>query len=213
MDVRGRGLPGIEQQRRRHLDEAHAAIGKVARLEAQVGDVVDRETVAALRQRREMLGFGRAEAAQRACLNSSTRDGASARFGLEEIEALREIGRDCKASSPHTLQNEPTSLLRAINRRSACTQRNSTAWSMRPIRPAFSAGRNEDGGGKHLALHAGATATPPRVVADLALRQRHQRLQIQVDAVGFDRGLDGRRQLRLAAAASGSCSRSEGGQS
>jgi len=48
MDVRGRALPGIEQQRRRHLDEADAAVGELARLEAEIADMVDREAVAAL---------------------------------------------------------------------------------------------------------------------------------------------------------------------
>ena len=59
MDVGGRIELRIEQQRSRHLDEADAAVGKLARLEAQIGDVIDREAVAALRQCGEVLGFGR----------------------------------------------------------------------------------------------------------------------------------------------------------
>ena len=35
MDVGGRALPGIEQQRRRHLDEADAAVGEFPRLDPQ----------------------------------------------------------------------------------------------------------------------------------------------------------------------------------
>src|SRR5690242_9735841 len=62
MNVGGR-LLGIEQQRGRHLDEAHAAVGKLARFEAQIGDMVDRETIVALRKRREMLGLGGPEIA------------------------------------------------------------------------------------------------------------------------------------------------------
>ena len=54
-----RGLLLIEQQRGRHLDEADAAIGEFARFDPQVGDVVDREAEAALRQRREMLALQR----------------------------------------------------------------------------------------------------------------------------------------------------------
>src|SRR5258708_40100998 len=53
----------IEQQCRGHLDEADAAVGKFTRLDPQVSDVVDRETIAALRQRRQMFGLDRAEIA------------------------------------------------------------------------------------------------------------------------------------------------------
>ena len=55
----------IEQQRGRHLDEADAAVGKFARLDPQIGDMVDREAVAALRQCGEMFALGRAEIAER----------------------------------------------------------------------------------------------------------------------------------------------------
>ena len=68
VNVRFRGLPRVEQQRGGHLDEADAAVGQFARLDPQVGDVIDGETVAALRQRREMFGLRRAEIAERRLL-------------------------------------------------------------------------------------------------------------------------------------------------
>ena len=63
MDVGPRILPLVEQQRGRHLDEADAAVGELARLDPEVGDVIDREAEAALRQRGEVFGLDRAEMA------------------------------------------------------------------------------------------------------------------------------------------------------
>ena len=48
VDVGRRVLSLIQQQRRRHLDEADAAVGEFARLDPQVSDVIDGETEAAL---------------------------------------------------------------------------------------------------------------------------------------------------------------------
>ena len=98
VDVGRRGLPLIEQQRRRHLDEADAAVGEFARLDPQVGDVIDREAEAALRQGREMLGLGRAQIAERRLLEFEHEGRRQRAVGFEEIEALREGRRDCRAS-------------------------------------------------------------------------------------------------------------------
>ncbi len=68
VNVGGRGLPLIEQQGRGHLDEADAAVGQFAWLDPQIGDVIDREAIAALRQSRQMFGLGRAEMAKRRLL-------------------------------------------------------------------------------------------------------------------------------------------------
>ena len=84
---------GIEQQRRRHLDEADAAVGEFPRLDPQIRDMIDREAVAALRQRGEMLGLGRAELAECRLLEFQHEGRRQRAVGLEEIEALREIGR------------------------------------------------------------------------------------------------------------------------
>ena len=111
----------IEQQRRRHLDEADAAVGEFARLDPQIGDVIDRETVTSLRQRREMLGLDRAEIAERRLLEFEHERRRQRPVGLEEIQALREGRRDCPSVAAATLQNTPTSLLRTISRRSTCT--------------------------------------------------------------------------------------------
>ncbi len=58
----------VEQQGSRHLDEADAAVGQFARLDPQVADVIDGETIAALGQRRQMFGLGRAQIAERGLL-------------------------------------------------------------------------------------------------------------------------------------------------
>ena len=97
-----------------------------------------------------------------------------------------------------TLQNTPTSLLRTISRRSTCTQRSITMWSIRPISPAASAIGDEIVGGENLIL----VVAQPRhrlVEAHLALRQRHHRLQIDIDPVFLDGALHRAENLRLAA--------------
>src|SRR5580704_6749226 len=80
----------IEQQRRRYLDVADAAVGKLPRLDSQIGDVIDREAVTALRQCREMLGLGRAELAERRLLELEHQRGGERAIGFEKIQALRE---------------------------------------------------------------------------------------------------------------------------
>ena len=66
MDVGARRAGLAEQQRRRHLDVADAALAEVARLDAQVGDLVDAEPEAELAQRREAFRFERPHGAQHA---------------------------------------------------------------------------------------------------------------------------------------------------
>src|SRR5262249_49949972 len=59
MDVAGDAAEPVEQEIGLDLDEAEAAGRKLARLEAQVGHVVERETEAALGQRRKALVLNR----------------------------------------------------------------------------------------------------------------------------------------------------------
>ena len=54
-----RGRAAIEQEARRNLDETEAAVGELARFDAQVRYVVERETEAALGERREALVLDR----------------------------------------------------------------------------------------------------------------------------------------------------------
>ncbi len=48
MDIGGRVLLGIEQQRRRYLDEANATVREFPRFDPQIRDMVDREAITAL---------------------------------------------------------------------------------------------------------------------------------------------------------------------
>src|ERR1700760_3661561 len=57
---------------------------------SQIGDMVDRETVAALGQTRQMLGLGLAETAESRLLELQHEGGRERAVGLEEIQALRE---------------------------------------------------------------------------------------------------------------------------
>ena len=76
-------------------------------------------------------------------------------------------------------------------RRTTCTQRNTTRLSIFGISPRGFGLRHEVGRQQHLA-GLGAQPRHRLVVADLALRQRHDRLQIEVDAVGIDGAADRR---------------------
>ncbi len=93
MDIGGRALRGVEQQRRRHLDEADAAISELARFEAEVSDMIDREPVAALRQRREVLALDWAEIAEGGLLELEHEGRRQRAVGLEEVETLVEMRR------------------------------------------------------------------------------------------------------------------------
>src|SRR3954468_24072580 len=104
MDIGCRGLPGIEQQRRRHLDEADAAVGQFPRFEPEIRDMVDREAVAALRQRRQVLGLGRPDIAERRLLEFEYEGGRQRAIGPEEIEALRETGRVAERRRRHVAE-------------------------------------------------------------------------------------------------------------
>ena len=53
-----------EHQARRDLDEAEAAAGEVARIEAHIGHVIQGELEAAFMQRRDALVLDRADATQ-----------------------------------------------------------------------------------------------------------------------------------------------------
>ncbi len=75
------------------------------------------------------------------------------------------------------------------SRRTTCTQRNTTRLSIFGIRPPLSACGDEVGRVQHVAA-LGAQPRHRLVVAHLALRQRHDRLQVEVDPVGLDRVAD-----------------------
>ena len=187
----------IEQQRGRNLDEAHAAIGQFARLDPQIGDVVDREAVAARCQRRQMLALDRPQIAERALLEFEHEGRRQRAVGFEEVEALREgfgiAERRRRDVAEHAdvlvADHQPAQHLHAAEHHDV-------------IDLAHQAGGFRGGdeivGGQDLVL----VVAQPRhrlVEAHLALRQRHHRLQIDVDAVGFDGALDGGEDLRVAA--------------
>ena len=91
MDVGG-GIVRVEQQVARHLDEAEAARRKLARLDPQVLQVVEREPEAAVGQRGEPLVLDRAGGAQRALREFEHERRRDRAVGIEEIEQLLEHG-------------------------------------------------------------------------------------------------------------------------
>src|SRR6185437_9447569 len=92
MDVRSRGLPLVEQQRRRQLDVADAPVGQFARLDPQIGDVVDREAEAALGEGGQMFDLDRPELAEGRLLEFEHERWRQRPIGVEEVEALRKAG-------------------------------------------------------------------------------------------------------------------------
>ena len=185
MDVGRRRSLRIEQQVSRHLDEAEAARRKLARLDPQVLQVVEREPEAAVGERGERLSFSIGPAARRALwVNSSTSDGAIARLASRKSSSCWNTAASVSVDSER-LQNRPISRFLSSSRRTTCTQRKTTRLSIFAIRPARSRLRDEIGGQQHVA-GLGAQPRHRLVVAHLALRQRHDRLQIEVDAIGVD---------------------------
>ena len=79
------------------------------------------------------------------CLNSSTSEGASARLASMNC---RICGNNCASFSVAAamLQNRPMSRFLSCSRRTTCTQRNSSRWSMRGSRPPASAGSRKSAG-------------------------------------------------------------------
>ena len=122
------------------------------------------------------------------CENSNTRYGASARFASRK--AVISWNTPAFTSvEPEMLQNSPTSRFFEESRRTTCTQRNTIRLSIAGHQPARLGVAEEIVGREQRAV---VRAQPHQrlVVAHLALRQRDDRLQEQVDAIGFDRARD-----------------------
>ena len=201
VNVGSRALPLIEQQRGRHLDEADAAVGEFPRLDPQIGDVIDREAEAALRQRREMFGLGGPKIAERRLLEFEHEGGRQRPVGFEKIQALREGGgiaerrRGDVAEHADVLvaHHQPAQHLHAFQHHHVIDP---------PDQPGGFRDRDEIVGGEKLVL----VVAQPRhrlVEAHLALRQGHHRLQIDVDPVFLDGALHRGEDLRLAAGGRG----------
>src|SRR6185295_732386 len=90
MDVAMRRGRTAEQQRGGNLDEAESALGKLARLDAQVGDVTYRETEAEIGERREAFLLDRSHGAHRAWRELENEMGRHHAVGLKEIRDLLE---------------------------------------------------------------------------------------------------------------------------
>ncbi len=159
--------------------------------------MIDRETVAALRECGEMLGLGRAEIAECRLLEFQHEGRCQRAVGLEEIEALREIGRIAERGRGDVAEH--ADVLVAHHQ---AAQHLHTAQHHHVIdAPDQSAGfgdGDEIVGGQHLVL----VVAQPRhrlVETHLALRQRHHRLQVDVEPVFLDGVLDRGKELRLVA--------------
>ena len=153
---------------------------------AQVGHVIHREAEAAIGQAPRGL---RARSARRRdrrfCVNSNISAGASARLASMKSRNCRNTAASVSVAAL-TLQNRPTSRLFICKRRVTCTQRkNSEIVDLRHQADAFG-DVDEIDGRKNVAVSASAAATR-LVVAHLALRQRDDRLQVEIDAVIVDR--------------------------
>ena len=88
MDVALRRRGAVEQQRGRHLDEAEAALGELARLHAQVGHVVHREAEAEIGERGDAGLLDRPHLAHRALGELEHQIGREHAVRLEEVGDL-----------------------------------------------------------------------------------------------------------------------------
>ena len=98
-----------------------------------------------------------------------------------------------------TLQNRPISQFLICSRRTTCTLRNSIMLSIFGHQPGGFGGRDEVGRHNDGAV-LGAQPGQAFVVADLALWQRHHRLQEEIDPVAVDGVADGLNHVARAAA-------------
>ena len=132
-----------------------------------------------------------------ACLNSSTNDGASARLASRKSRhcakvvgiAERRRGDVAEHADILVAHHQPAQHLHAAQHHHVVDPSD---------QPGGFRDRDEIVGGENLVL----VVAQPRhrlVEAHLALRQRHHRLQIDVDAVFLDRVFHGGEDLRLAA--------------
>ena len=197
VNVGCRGLPLIEQQRSRHLDIADAAVGQFARLDPEIGDVVDREPEAALGQGREMFDFDRTQLAECRLLEFEHERGRQRPIGVKEIEALCEGGRIAERRRGDVAEN--SDLLVAHHQPAQHLDATQHHHVIDPAdQPAGFGDADEIVGGEDLVP---VVAQPGHrfVEAHLALRQAHHRLQIDVDPVLLDGIFHRGKNLRLAA--------------
>ena len=182
---------GIEQEVAGNLDVAEAARREIARLDPQVLQVVEREPEAAVGQRGQRLVLDRAGGAQRALRELEHERRRDRAIGVEEIEQLlehRAVGEGrfreiAEQADIAVLEQQPPHHLHAAEHDEIVDLRHQ-AGALRQ--------RDEIGGLQHVA-GLGAQPRHRLVVAHLALRQRHDRLQIEVDAIGVDGAPDHRK--------------------
>ena len=190
VDVGGAVL-GIDQQVAGDLDVAEAARREVARLDPQVLQVVEREPEAAVGQRGQQLVLHRAGGAQSALgelEHDRRRDRA---IGVEEVEELlkhRAVGEGrfreiAEQADIAVLEQQPPHHLHAAEDDEIVDLRHQSG-ALRQ--------RDEIGGLQDVA-GLGAQPRHRLVVAHFPLRQRHDRLQIEVDAIGIDGAPDHRK--------------------
>ncbi len=158
--------------------------------------MVDRETVTALRQRRQMLGLGRAEIAERRLLEFEHEGRRQRAIGLEEIQALREIGGMAQRRGGHVAEHADILVAHHQPAQHLDTAQHHHVVDA-PNQAAGFGHTDEIVGGDDLIL----VVAQPRhrlVVAHLALRQRHHRLQIDIEPIFLDGrgGLGGNRNRR-----------------
>ena len=91
MNVGRGGTRTVEQQRRRHLDEAEAALVQFARIDAQIGEIVHGEAEAALGERGQALVLDRPHGADRALGELEHQRRRDRAVGLDEFEQVRQI--------------------------------------------------------------------------------------------------------------------------
>ena len=159
--------------------------------------MIDREAVAALRQRGEMFDLGRPEIAECRLLELQHKRRRQRPVGLEEVEALRKRAgiaegrrRDiAEYADILVAHHQPPQHLHASQHHHVVDP---------PDQPGVLGGADEILGSEDLVLFV----AQPRhrfVEAHLALRQAHHRLQINVDAVFLYRAPHRGQELRMAA--------------
>jgi len=149
----------------------NAAVGKfAARSSGDRMTLIDGKAVAALPPGPPDVRLDRAQIAKRCLLEFEHQRWRQCAIGFEEIEALCEGGGIAERRGGDVAKHPESFVAAPISRRSTCTQRSITMWSIRPIRPAASRHADEIGRRRE----SDPCVAPPRhrlVEADLAQRQ------------------------------------------
>ncbi len=178
------GTPAsIEQQLGRHFEEAERALAQLVRVDAKIGDVVHREAEAALGKRGQGFVLDRAEIADRGLPELEHQVWRERAVGVHEIDELLEINGSFSVAADIAEQPDLAVLqLQAPHHLHAAEQQQIV--DLRHQAGGF--GILDEIGGRNDVAGFGPQPRHRLVEAHLALRQRHNRLQVKIDPAGID---------------------------